>query len=95
MTKKGKRFVVECVWSGYKASQERICHRTITTYPEAIQKVNAVEFNDHTHMTVKVRLCTFREKVKEIHGYDKLLFAIECQRLTGWIHVNQVEDRYM
>lgn len=81
------RFVVECTWSGYHARQARVCHRVVTRHPAQFHEIDGVEFTDGTHMTVQVRECTPRERVAEIHGYDRLFNKIWSQGLTGWVRV--------
>lgn len=92
-----KRFVVECVWSGYQASQSRPCHRMVETRTyrvEALKKVSHVAFTDGTTMSVAVRPCFPREKVQEIRGYRDLLNEIIDKKLTGYVSVaSLVEQR--
>jgi hypothetical protein len=72
-----KRFVVECIWSGYRSEQRRPCHRTVhsKSYADSLRKISAIRFTDGTTMDIIVRPANFREKVHEIHGYDNLLRA--------------------
>lgn len=73
-----KRFVVECVWSGYRSSQERACHRMVIPkyVADRLSRLRSVTFTDGTDMSVTVRPCTFREKVQQIKGYRELLDKI-------------------
>lgn len=84
-----QRFVVEGIWSGYRSSQQRPCHRRVVSRwkAEALSKITAVQFTDNTTMTVTVRPAEKYEKVKEIHGYDDLLDDALHKRLEGWIRV--------
>ncbi len=87
-----KRYVVECIWRGYRG-QLVPCHRVVIRYRreiEALQKIRSVGFTDNTAMSVTVRPTKPREKVKEIHGYSSLL--ADCVRLglTGFVHVDQL-----
>lgn len=70
------RWIVECVWSGYRSSQERACHREVIRRPklaENLSRVTAIVFTDGTQMSVSVRACQPREKVKEILGYKRVI----------------------
>ena len=73
-----KRFVVECEWSGYRSGQSRVCHRTVIPkyMADLLSKLTTVGFTDGTTMSVRVRPCTFREKVQQIKGYNSLLDKI-------------------
>lgn len=74
------RYVIEGEWGGYVSSQQRVVHRRVTTRKDIVewaQKVRAIRFTDGTSLYVTVRQCKPREKVKEIRGYDTLLF--ECR----------------
>ena len=92
--KKPTRFIVEAVWSGYRSSQSRPCHRRVVKSweAEALAKVKTVAFTDGTTMSVTVRPCAPREKVQEIHGYDSLFYKIRSRHLTGYIPVEKVGD---
>lgn len=89
-----KRFVVECVWSGYVSSQARPCHRTVETGRRvaALQKIDGVIFTDGTTMSVSVRPAAPREKVQEIHGYDQLLSDFARRGMTGWCRVADLRE---
>ena len=91
----GERFIVECVWSGYRASQSKPCHRTVERKSKAdeIRKITCVQFTDGTTMSVDVRPARLREKVQEIHGYDSLLSDAVRFGLTGFVTVNQIMAR--
>ena len=85
------RFVIECEWSGYRASQRRICHRAVETrHIEAYRAIHTIAFTDGTTMRVSVRQCKPREKVKEIRGYPSLLRDAVTRELTGYISVNDL-----
>ena len=68
-----KRFVLEGEWSGYQKSQQRVVHRTVTTRPQKYEKLESIQFDDGTYLRLSMRPCKPREKVVEIHGYDKLI----------------------
>lgn len=69
-----KRFIVEAEWGGYTSSQQRIVHRTVETlFRAGYEAVTWHTFSDGTSLSITVRDCKPREKVKEIHGYDSLL----------------------
>jgi len=82
-----KRHVIEGVWSGYTGGQRRVCHRTVTFRPEKFLDLSGVRFTDGTFMSVFVRQCLPRERIKEIHGYDGLLYKIAKAGLTGSVSV--------
>ena len=85
------RFVVECVWSGYRSSQGP-CHRTVIRkyLAAALKKVHTIGFTDNTTMSVEVRECKPREKVQEIHGYDSLLNKCWFKKKEGFISVMEL-----
>lgn len=87
------RYVIECIWSGYRASQARPCHRVVVSKAEAMRykDVQGVRFTDGTTMYVSIRQAKPREQVEEIHGYDRLFSAIFSQKLGGWVNVNDVD----
>lgn len=69
-----KRFVVEGEWSGYTSAQQRVVHRTVETYwRDGYERIRSHNFSDGTYLAVRVRDALPRERVVEIHGYDKLL----------------------
>lgn len=68
-----KRFVLEGEWSGYRSEQRRVCHRTVTKYPEQYKKLTFIRFTDNTSLDLTLRECKPRERIKEIHGYDELI----------------------
>ena len=87
-----KRYVVEGMWSGYRSSQTRICHRTVTRYPEWF-KVHTIRFTDGTTLDITVRLCKPREKVHLIHGYDDLITeanSFDRERDSGYVTVEEL-----
>lgn len=88
------RYVVECIWSGYRASQERPCHRmVIDRYLAArLQKIHTVMFTDNTTMSVKVRPCKPREKVQEIRGYRDLLNDFAYADAEGFVTVASLRE---
>lgn len=71
-----RRWVLECTWSGYRASQSHPCHREVITRRELAKRFEAlhcVEFTDGTSMSVRIRPAMFRENVTPINGYYSLL----------------------
>ena|SRR5271166_3675162 len=92
----GKRFVVECVWSGYTSRQSRPCHRTVIDkyLAKRLERFHTIAFTDGTTMSVSVRPCTFREKVAEIKGYVSLLndFAYRDD-LSGYVSVMDLHEK--
>lgn len=84
-----KRFVVECVWHGYQASQSHICHRSVEPkyFADALRNVYAVAFSDGTTMSVNVRECTHRERVVQKHGYTSLLRSIVAKGMQGCVSI--------
>lgn len=88
---KTMKIITEGVWSGYRASQSRPCHRTVHKRKSPYEKIACIAFSDGTTMRLTHRPAGFREKVVEIHGYDRLLDAAVSQGLEGWVHVDKVE----
>ncbi len=89
-----KKHVVECVWTGYRG-QLVPCHCVVIRYKREIQalsKIHTIGFTDNTSMSVTMRPKKPREKVREIHGYDRLLDKCVHAGLTGFVHVNQIPD---
>lgn len=88
------RFIVECIWSGYTASQARPCYRRIIRKGEAYwyRGITAIQFTDNTTMSVKVRACLPREKVQEIRGYDSLFESIFREKLSGFVRVADLHE---
>ena len=88
-----KRFIVECTWSGYRASQAHIVHRTVIAdyVAKRLGKVHTIGFTDGTTMSVSVRPCNLREKVQEIKGYVWLLDKIAWADKEGYVSVMEVE----
>jgi len=86
------RFVVECVWSGYRSSQSRTCHRTVIPkyMAEKLKKIHGIRFTDGTYMSVEVRPALHRERVSEIHGYDSLLSKMAHADKVGSVSVMDV-----
>ena len=82
-----RRFVVECVWSGYHSGQRHPVHREVTLNPKRYEGITGVVFTDGTTMSVVVRPCEPREKVREIHGYGRLLNDAAALGLKGYVRV--------
>lgn len=89
--KKIKRYVLEAIWSGYNSSQIKPCHRIVLRNPKEYENIKRIIFTDGTYMSINIRPCLDREKIKEIHGYDSLFDDIICQNLTGFINVMDVK----
>lgn len=89
-----KRYIIEGTWSGYRSSQSRVCHRTVTTRPDQYKGLHTVAFTDGTTMNITLRPCMLRERVKEIHGYDSLLDKIVNAGLCdkGYVSVMDVNN---
>lgn len=90
-----KRHIVECVWSGYRASQSRPCHRMVETSPRkinALKQVSTIRFTDGTTMSVDVRECVPREKVQTINGYSSLLNEIVSKGRTGFVTIESLKS---
>jgi hypothetical protein len=90
-----RRWVVECIWSGYRSSQSRPCHRRVLREWEAkeLAKITGIGFTDNTSMSVDVRPCKPREKVQEIRGYDDLFAEIRRLGMTGYVSIDGIEKR--
>jgi hypothetical protein len=72
------RYIIEGTWSGYRSSQERICHRTVHKASEKglrawAEKAYSITYSDGTCLILTVRDCKPRERVQQIHGYDRLI----------------------
>lgn len=83
VSERGKRFIIEGEWSGYRSSQRRAVHRTVHRPREAMlrawaTKTRGIAYTDGTWLDLSVRDCKPRERVEEIHGYDRLIR--ECAR---------------
>jgi hypothetical protein len=78
------RFVIEGTWSGYQSSQRRVVHRTVhdshrhAYLRDFVAKTQAIHYTDNTALFLTVLGCKPYERVKEIHGYDKLI--ADCAR---------------
>lgn len=87
------RYVLEGIWSGYRSSQSRPCHREIITRKSTLEyfsKLAGVRFTDGTTMDFSTRKCLPRERVKLIHGYDDLIWKIRLKKMTGMVNVMDV-----
>lgn len=71
------RFILEGVWNGYHSGQRHVVHRTIISFSEtkkiADQNLSSIRFTDGSYLALIVTQAKPREKVSEIHGYDKLI----------------------
>jgi hypothetical protein len=82
------RYILEGTWSGYRSSQERVCHREVIKTPE--YPVKSIRFTDNTMLWLSVRPAKRGEKVVPIRGYDTLLSECRIFGLTGFVTVDQV-----
>ena len=76
--KRKPRFIIEGTWSGYRSSQQRVCHRTVHKGNRKLlrawaEKTHGIQYTDGTMLYLTVRDCKPREKVKEIKGYVELI----------------------
>lgn len=72
------RFIIEGTWSGYRSSQQRVCHRTVHKGSEKnfrawAEKTYSISYTDGTCLILSVRDCLPRERVKPINGYTQLI----------------------
>ena len=81
-----KRYILEGTWSGYRASQRRVCHRVVVTKPERYKNLTWIGYSDGTSLNLTLRPALPRERIKEIHGYDDLID--QCLHEN----VNRVDD---
>lgn len=90
------RYILECNWSGYTASQSRCCHREVITAKKAklFEGIGAIRFTDGTHMSVSTRPARFREKVIECKGYSQLLWDVLKSGLKGTVHVDELKGDF-
>lgn len=88
---KSKRYILEAIWSGYRSSQSKPCHRVVIKNPKQYENIKIVKFTDGTYMSVNIRPCLKRERITEIHSYDSLFSDIIRQKLTGFINVMDVK----
>lgn len=83
------RFVIEGMWSGYRAAQRKPCYRRVVTKRQAEAfKISCVGYSDGTTMDLSVRPCAPREKVQEMRGYDGLLRDFEREGMSGYCSVD-------
>lgn len=70
------RMVLEGTWSGYRSSQEHVVHRTIASkrVVETVQNgLTSTAYSDGTSLYLSLREAKPRERIREIHGYDRLI----------------------
>ncbi|WP_369050483.1 hypothetical protein [Burkholderia gladioli] len=72
------RFIIECTWTGYTSSQQKVVHRSV--HPIAEKKLRAwaentycIRYTDGTALVLEVRDCKPRERVDVRAGYMKLI----------------------
>jgi hypothetical protein len=70
---KRRRYVLEGEWSGYRAEQRKIVHRTITREPDRYRHLHWVEFTDGTELKLRLRPCEPREQVVVQDSYSSLI----------------------
>jgi len=87
------RTITECYWHGYRASQDRVCHRTVHKGKSPYAAISNVRFTDGTTMSVSHREAKPRERVKELHGYDSLLRDLIREGLKGFVSVEELYRR--
>lgn len=87
-----KRFILEAIWSGYRASQSKVCHRERITQKQAerYNQITGVLFTDGTHLSVNVREAKPREKILEILTYSKVLHTAAAKGLEGFLDVTEI-----
>ena len=70
------RYIVEGTWTGYRAEQQRVVHRTVhkeKKFREWCEKTHAIIYTDGTSLILSVRDCKPRERVEVKDGYGKLI----------------------
>ena len=73
------RFIIEGEWTGYTSAQRRVVHRTVHDQRREgelwdwARRGLGIRYTDGTSLDLRVRECTPRERVKEVHGYDSLI----------------------
>lgn len=73
-----KTHVIEGEWSGYTASQRRICYREYTTSKKRIEEVvnlRYIRYSDGTGLALFVREKPKGKKLEELLGYKQLISA--------------------
>jgi len=86
-----KRWIIEGTWTGYTAGQRRVIHRAVTTDPDRY-KVTYVEFSDNTGLAITKRECRLRERVKEMHTYDRVLNKCIAMELSGIVTIDRLRQ---
>ena len=77
--KRRKCWMIEGIWSGYRSSQQRVCHREYThnfKQVEAIKKLGSIRFSDNTWLYLNVSNITgqhWRKRPPVINGYHSLI----------------------
>jgi hypothetical protein len=71
-------FVIEGTWSGYRAGQDRVVHRSVhkayfKRLREWAERTYGITYTDGTVLALSVRDRRPRERVKEERGYMKLI----------------------
>ena len=74
------RYIIEGEWTGYRSSQQHVCHREVyksnkkvSKYIEAVKRIFSIPFSDGTSLLLSVREAKPREKVQEKLGYTTLI----------------------
>jgi hypothetical protein len=83
-----KRFVIEGEWSGYRSSQQRVVHRTVHSGSDKklrkwAEHTPAIRYTDGTSLSLTVRDCQPRERVKEIPSYSALITQCCCHNVSA------------
>ena len=92
------RFIIEGTWSGYIASQRRVVHRTVHSAIFKIlrawaENTHAIHYQDGTALCISVRDCKPRERVREIHGYDSLIYDCYFHKVDSVAALYAIKNR--
>lgn len=85
------RTITEGTWSGYMPAQSRVVHRTVHKGKSPFAQIDSVQFTDGTRLDLTHRPAKPREKVNEIHSYDKLLWELKYLGQTGYCSVRALD----
>lgn len=93
-----KRFVIEGTWSGYISAQGRVVHRTVhsaalKSLRAWVEKTHGILYTDGTMLYLTVRDTKPRERVKQIHGYDGLIFDCKFYDVDSVAALQQERER--
>lgn len=80
------RWLIEGTWRGYRSSQDRVVHRSITKdrkIAEQIGKQYGITYTDGTTLELTVRPLNKGERVKDLkNSYGSLI--CDCLRYDVW-----------